>query len=160
MTGTPDASRDRTISVVIPSRPMTGAVICARPPAGLAATVLTGPAAYAVTAAAAAARSAPGASTSVSRSSPILALSASGVPAAITWPASMTAIWSASWSASSRYCVVSRSVVHEPASSWMISHITERLRGSSPVVGSSRNSTSGRPMRLAARSSRRRIPPE
>ena len=34
------------------------------------------------------------------------------------------------------------------------------LHRSSPVVGSSRNSTCGRPTRLAARSSRRRIPPE
>ena len=35
-----------------------------------------------------------------------------------------------------------------------------RLRGSSPVVGSSRKSTSGVPTRLAARSRRRRMPPE
>ncbi|GII54483.1 hypothetical protein Pth03_28720 [Planotetraspora thailandica] len=35
-----------------------------------------------------------------------------------------------------------------------------RLRGSSPVVGSSRKSTWGRPTRLAARSRRRRMPPE
>ena len=41
-----------------------------------------------------------------------------------------------------------------------MSHRSSRLRGSSPVVGSSRNSTLGRPTRLAARSSRRRMPPE
>ena len=41
-----------------------------------------------------------------------------------------------------------------------MSHSSLRLRGSSPVVGSSRNSTSGDATRLAARSSRRRMPPE
>ena len=42
----------------------------------------------------------------------------------------------------------------------MTSHSAIRLRGSSPVVGSSRNRTRGWPTRLAARSSRRFIPPE
>jgi hypothetical protein len=40
------------------------------------------------------------------------------------------------------------------------SHTWLRLRGSSPVVGSSRNSTSARVTRLAAMSMRRRMPPE
>jgi predicted ATPase len=39
-------------------------------------------------------------------------------------------------------------------------HTSVRLRGSSPVVGSSRYSSRGLPTRLAAKSSRRRIPPE
>ena len=41
-----------------------------------------------------------------------------------------------------------------------ISHTWLRLRGSSPVVGSSRNSRSGVTTMLAAMSSRRRMPPE
>ena len=45
---------------------------------------------------------------------PTDALSWPGVPSAITWPRSMTAIPSASWSASSRYCVQSRIVVPWP----------------------------------------------
>ena len=40
------------------------------------------------------------------------------------------------------------------------SQVTMRLRGSRPVVGSSRNRTLGRATRLAARSRRRRMPPE
>ena len=42
----------------------------------------------------------------------------------------------------------------------MVSHIWPRVRGSSPVVGSSRKISGGRVIRLAARSSRRRMPPE
>ena len=42
----------------------------------------------------------------------------------------------------------------------MTPHSSIRPCGSSPVVGSSRNSTGGRCMSAAARSSRRRIPPE
>ena len=42
----------------------------------------------------------------------------------------------------------------------MTSHMPSRLRGSSPVVGSSRNSSRGRPMSALARSSRRCMPPE
>jgi len=45
-------------------------------------------------------------------------------------------------------------------SSRMISHIVRRLRGSSPVVGSSRKITLGRPTNVMARSRRRRMPPE
>src|ERR1017187_6113174 len=88
-------------------------------------------------------------------------LSSAAVPSAVTRPWSMTAIRSASRSASSRYWVVSSTVTPSSASSVrMMPHMTSRLRGSSPVVGSSRNSTLGRPIRLAARSRRRRIPPE
>ena len=72
----------------------------------------------------------------------------------------MTAIRSASWSASSRYCVVSSTVQPWATSSRMVSHIWPRVRGSRPVVGSSRKISGGRVIRLAARSSRRRMPPE
>ncbi len=72
----------------------------------------------------------------------------------------MTAIRSASWSASSRYCVVSSTVQPWATSSRMVSHIWPRVRGSRPVVGSSRKISGGREIRLAARSSRRRMPPE
>ena len=41
-----------------------------------------------------------------------------------------------------------------------VPHIPSRLRGSRPVVGSSRMSSCGRPISALARSSRRRIPPE
>src|SRR3954469_15382777 len=72
----------------------------------------------------------------------------------------MTAIRAASSSASSRYWVVSMIVVPSRTSSRTIAQISLRLRGSSPVVGSSRNRIRGRVSRLDARSSRRRIPPE
>ncbi len=91
---------------------------------------------------------------------PVLALSSAGVPAATTRPWSITAIWLASSSASSRYCVVSSTVAPAATTPRMVSHIWTRARGSRPVVGSSRNSTSGSPSRLAARSRRRRMPPE
>ena len=61
---------------------------------------------------------------------------------------------------SSRYWVVSRSVVPSRRSSRTIAQISLRLRGSRPVVGSSRNRTRGRFSRLDAMSSRRRLPPE
>ena len=41
-----------------------------------------------------------------------------------------------------------------------MSHMTRRLRGSSPVVGSSRKMIRGSPTRVIARSSRRRMPPD
>ena len=72
----------------------------------------------------------------------------------------MTWIRSASWSASSRYWVVSSTVLPSRTSSRMVSHICPRVRGSRPVVGSSRKISGGRVIRLAARSSRRRMPPE
>ena len=70
------------------------------------------------------------------------------------------AIRSASCSASSRYWVVSSTVVPCPASSSIACHTVTRACGSSPVVGSSRKITGGFPMRLIAMSRRRRIPPE
>src|SRR3984957_2940074 len=91
---------------------------------------------------------------------PRLAFSWVGVPSAMTRPWSSTTRVSASRSASSRYWVVSRTVVPPPTSCSIPSHRSLRLCGSSPVVGSSRKSTVGRATRAAARSRRRRIPPE
>src|SRR6201996_6217677 len=95
-----------------------------------------------------------------STSPPTRPFSSAEVPAAMTSPWSMTTISSASSSASSRYWVVSSSVVPPATSDRMTSQMTSRARGSSPVVGSSRNRTCGFPTRLAARSSRRCMPPE
>ena len=75
------------------------------------------------------------------RSAPIRALSAAGVPWATVTPWSRTTMSSARRSASSRYCVVRITVVPSATSSRSICHRPSRLRGSSPVVGSSRNST-------------------
>jgi predicted ATPase/DNA-binding SARP family transcriptional activator len=91
---------------------------------------------------------------------PTLAFSSAGVPAAITRPWSMTAICPASRSASFRFWVVSSTVIPSLTRSLTRSQTPLRPAGSSPVVGSSRNSTRGRPIRLAVRSSRRRMPPE
>ena len=91
---------------------------------------------------------------------PDWSLSSSGVPSAMIRPWSTTTMRSASWSASSRYWVVRNSVVPSRTRSRRTPHSSTRLRGSSPVVGSSRKSTGGVAMRLAARSSRRRMPPE
>ena len=67
---------------------------------------------------------------------------------------------SARASASSRYCVVSSTVV--PVGDELADDAPElrRAAGSSPVVGSSRKITGGSAITLAARSSRRRMPPE
>ena len=91
---------------------------------------------------------------------PARLLELGGVPSAMTLPWSTTTIRSASSSASSRYCVVSRTVTPSPISSRMACHTRWRLVGSSPVVGSSKNKTGGRVISEAARSRRRRIPPE
>ena len=87
-------------------------------------------------------------------------LSSAAVPSATTSPPSRRVMRSASWSASSRYWVVSSTVTPSPTSSRTTSHMALRLRGSRPVVGSSRKSTRGRPTRPIARSRRRRMPPE
>ena len=70
------------------------------------------------------------------------------------------AIWSARWSASSRYWVVRKTVVPLSTSCRMVGHMSVRLLGSSPVVGSSKKMIGASPTRLMAMSSRRRIPPE
>ncbi len=100
------------------------------------------------------------ASVSCSAEVPTDAFNSSAVPSAMTLPRSITAIRSANWSASSRYWVVSRTVDPSATSRRIVSHIWARVRGSRPVVGSSRNNSGGRAMRLAARSRRRRMPPE
>src|ERR1019366_5401927 len=94
------------------------------------------------------------------RAPPIRDLSERAVPPAMTRPWAMTRIWSGSWSASSRYWVVSSRVAPSATRSRMTAHMAWRLAGSSPVVGSSRNSTGGRVTIPAARSRRRRMPPE
>ena len=66
----------------------------------------------------------------------------------------------ASSSASSRYCVVRKMVMPSSVlSARTSSHTVARLTGSRPVVGSSRNSTSGLCTSAAARSSLRFMPP-
>ena len=87
-------------------------------------------------------------------------LSSSGVPSAITSPRSTTAMRSHSRSASSRYWVVRRTDVPSATRLSISSQRPSRLRGSRPVVGSSRNSTGGRATSAPARSSRLRMPPE
>ena len=138
LTWTPAWSRARTTRVVRPSAAATGTD--SRRPSSSGWTL---PAAYGLTATIAASTSAPAASITSRCSPPREDLSWSGVPSAITVPPSITAIRPASWSASSRYCVVSSSVVPESASSRTISQVMARAFGSRPVVGSSRNSTDG-----------------
>ncbi len=96
----------------------------------------------------------------VRRWPPTVRLSPSGVSWAMTRPRSMTVISSARASASSRYWVVSSTVEPSVTSRRTTSHIASRLAGSRPVVGSSRKTIAGRPTRDAARSRRRRMPPE
>ena len=94
-------------------------------------------------------------------SRPIVRLRSSGVPSATIRPLAMIPTRSASSSASSRYCVVRKTV--SPCSRLRrrtSSQICRRLTGSRPVVGSSRNRTSGSCTRASARSRRRRMPPE
>ena len=72
----------------------------------------------------------------------------------------MIAIRRASTSASSRYCVVRKTVTPSSfASRDTSSQRSARLFGSSPVVGSSRKITCGRCTSASARSSRRFMPP-
>ena len=97
-----------------------------------------------------------------SRWSATWAFSSAGVPCGDDRAAvDARAIRSASWSASSRYWVVRRTVdagrtrSRDRPATWPAG-----CGRSSPVVGSSRKITDGRPTRPAARSSRRRMPPE
>lgn len=92
---------------------------------------------------------------------PTFFLSSSGVPSTTSFPWLMIPILSASWSASSRYCVVRKMVMPRSLLSfWTSSQIDLRLTGSSPVVGSSRKRIWGLWIIEAARSTRRFIPPE
>ncbi len=138
LTATPAWSSARTTCVVSPSAAATG-TDSRRP----SSSGWMPPAANGLTAMIAASTSAPAASAISRCSPPTEDLSWSGVPSAMTVPPSITAIRPASWSASSRYCVVSSSVVPESASSRTMSQVMARAFGSRPVVGSSRNSTAG-----------------
>ncbi|CAM5480186.1 hypothetical protein SGRIM128S_07707 [Streptomyces griseomycini] len=91
---------------------------------------------------------------------PTLAFSSSMPPFAMTLPRSTTVSSEASCSASSMYWVVSSTVTPSPTMRLTSSHTSLRVRGSRPVVGSSRYSTAGCPIMEAARSRRRRMPPE
>ncbi|OEJ45728.1 hypothetical protein AR457_17845 [Streptomyces agglomeratus] len=86
--------------------------------------------------------------------------SSSAVPWAAILPSLSTAIRSASSSASSRYWVVRKTVTPPVTSSRMICHMLWRLRGSRPVVGSSRKMIRGLPTSVIAMSRRRFMPPE
>ena len=87
--------------------------------------------------------------------------SSSAEPSAMIVPPARIRMRSASRSASSRSCVVSRIVAaSRSASRWMRSWNSRRASGSNPAVGSSRKSTSGRPTIPIATSSRRRCPPD
>jgi hypothetical protein len=88
------------------------------------------------------------------------AVSSSGPPAAITAPSCMRLTrWQRS--ASSMYAVVISTVTPRLATSvWMIDQKSRREMGSTPVVGSSSRSTSGRWISVQMRASFWRIPPE
>ena len=95
------------------------------------------------------------------RSVPMERLRSVGVPSAWMSPFEMMPTRSANSSASSRYCVVRKIVVpNSPFSRLTSAHTAERLAGSRPVVGSSRNRICGRWINDIARSSRRFMPPE
>ena len=91
---------------------------------------------------------------------PSLAFNAAGVPSAMTRPWSTTMMFRARRSASSRYWVVSSTVVPRATRFSITPQRSCLLWGSSPVVGSSRKRTGGRATSAAARSRRRRMPPE
>src|SRR3981081_2461264 len=78
-----------------------------------------------VSAANAGSRSPADSSTSM-RSLPSRDFNSAEVPDAITLPRSMTTMWSASWSASSRYCVVRSTVVPSATRSRMNAHVSRR----------------------------------
>ena len=81
-------------------------------------------------------------------------------PCAMTRPWSTTTTWSARSSASSIRCVVSTTATPSSRSSRTRSQTACRVCGSMPALGSSRNTTSGRPTIAAASASRWRWPPE
>ena len=97
----------------------------------------------------------------ITRSDPTRRFRSAGDPSTTSRPSSMIPTRWASESASSRYCVVSRIVMPSCSLRARTSSQTRaRLTGSSPVVGSSRKRTSGLCTSAAARSRRRRMPPE
>ena len=100
-----------------------------------------------------------GATSTVGR--PISALSAAGVPSATIRPRWMIPTRSARTSASSRYCVVRKTVTPSSRARRATSvQRALRLCGSRPVVGSSRKRIEGPWTSASARSRRRFIPPE
>src|SRR5690606_29619985 len=148
-----------------PSSPMASTRACEPLPTGTTSRRSEGsrwmsPSASGFSTRSAAGRVAAESTVSSMRSPPTMDFSSSAVPRAMTLPWSMTAMASASRSASSMYWVVSSRVVPPATSSSMTSHRSSRARGSSPVVGSSRNSTGGLATSAPARSSLRRMPPE
>ena len=88
------------------------------------------------------------------------AVSCSGLPCATTWPWSTTTTWSASRSASSMKCVVSTTVTPSCRRAATSSQVARRACGSRPAVGSSRNTSSGRPTTAIASESRCCWPPD
>ncbi len=153
-TSMPASSRARTTSTRRKSFG-TGAVTVRCSP-----SIDGSPVAYWTITPAAATTSLPSVTLTSMRSPPMRDLSSLGEPSATVVPWSSNTMRSARRSASSRYCVVRISVVPVATRSRSICHRSSRLRGSRPVVGSSRNSTVGDATRHAARSSRRRMPPE
>ena len=92
---------------------------------------------------------------------PTSALSSVGVPSATRRPRLMIEMRSARASASSRYCVVRKTVTPSCfASRRTSSHSAARLWGSRPVVALSRKTIRGACTSASARSSRLFIPPE
>ncbi len=69
------------------------------------------------------------------------------------WPGGVAAVARAGW-------VLTRMVTPSATRSRMSCHMVWRLRGSRPVVGSSRKISRGRPIRVIAMSRRRFMPPE
>ncbi len=154
-TSTPAASSARTTEVASPVDASTPADNV-RP----SSLTCTSPATSPAIAGTATSAADVGASVTSRRAERDASFNSCGVPSAITRPWSTTTIRDASSSASSKYCVVNKTVTPSPTSSRMASHTRWRLTGSSPVVGSSRNNTGGRVIIEAARSRRRRMPPE
>ncbi len=87
-------------------------------------------------------------------------VSSAGVPVATATPWSMITIRSASSSASARWWVVSTTVTPSRRSASINSHTTIRAWASIPAVGSSRNTSSGRPTTAQASARRCCWPPD
>ena len=150
----PASSSRRTVSTRLPAPPSTGSDTRCVPRSTLGRSEPTS-----ASSSTTGSRSAP--STVTSRTSPASrCFSSVGVPWAMTAPWSITTTSDASWSASSRYCVVRRMVAPSFTRSRRYAHRSRRFAGSRPVVGSSSRSTRGRATSPAPRSTRRRMPPE
>ena len=95
-----------------------------------------------------------------SRRRRVRGVSSAGEPSAARRPPVMIATRSHSVSASSIACVVSSTVTPRSRRSRTRSHVVARACGSMPAVGSSRNTTRGRPMSAHASERRCAWPPE